>query len=87
MKMLECEYWQRSHVHWCQSIDEYPMFFVRGEFLIIDIPEDMSDQTAFGINADAEVKEFAYDEIEFCEVWSKRLTLEDVQLKMLNEIS
>ena len=85
-EILNSKYWTKAHVMWCQHRDSYPMFLIQGQWWLIDVPEDMSDQTAFFIDAEANCKEWAYDEIECAEVFQTRFNVEDVSLKMVDEL-
>ena len=85
-EILNSKYWTKAHVMWCQQRDAYPMFLIQGQWWLIDVPEDMSDQTAFFIDAEANCKEWAYDEIECAEVFQTRFNVEDVSLKMVDEL-
>ena len=85
-EILNSKYWTKAHVMWCQQRAPYPMFLIQGQWWLIDVPEDMSDQTAFFIDAEANCKEWAYDEIECAEVFQTRFNVEDVSLKMVDEL-
>ena len=85
-KILDNKYWTRSHFLWCVKRDPLTMFLIGGEWWICDVLEDASDQTVFLIDADANCKEWEYKEIECAEVFQTRYNVEDVSLKIVDEL-